>query len=795
MKKSWLLWMILPLILVACNRDNQREHDKIKFSQDVVECSYNIDVTEMHWSTYADSIFLKYKIVEKRSNEKVFWGELKPKDIEVVNDNIFIAEIRNLKNGKGNIPDNILVSLLIDRSIEPENMPKIHEAVKCFVDSLPDNTVYISFFDEKTGNSHLITHESFESFENEFVAVKGNKAIFYATLLKFGELAGESNVPINPELSRKVLNDSIKKYLVLLTDGKVNVNDRNTSNHIQIFTEFAQKIDNNQDNKNKIEIHAIRYGEKSADVDNDLSYLCRDIRKSDVKGGFYTAEPEGVLNRLKEITDKMAADYELVLVNKSSGRIYAGEKREFMTQIEKEKDDKKAMGIKEYVIGTPANPVITASESVHLRVFFGIFWGIILIFLAFFFIQVIIPYLMFKTSDFDKKYVVKYKLDDEEGLEKCSYCLDDLVEDDEVVVKCQHKIHKHCWEENGHKCTEYGQSCKDGKQYYFDEKQPFSSVNTPYFMRWALFGLGGGLASWIIYQFIISYNSLVFGLLAKSLLNVFYSGNPKDLEVADYLLAFISKIGPLLIVGLLLGFVLTALFSYVNEYRKKSFQVYSEMFIRGLVGSLAGFLSFLIGSIIIIACKANGNNVWIDWIPWMLFGGSLGLCLSVRTTIAWKHALLGGVISGLLSFIILLAARWFGSYAVLFSFMLYSAGLGISIVTVHHTAQKYFLKYKGAKEGEIAIHKWMSASGGNNDVTIGKSNQCIIQMNWDNNDTIQNVHAKLFIDKKVKMPYLKVLEDNLFLNGNTVRKNSEIPLKNGLAFKIGDTEFQYVEKV
>ena len=476
----------------------------------------------------------------------------------------------------------------------------------------------------------------------------------------------------------------------------------------------------------------------------------------------------------------------------SRGRIYAGEPRVFMLQIEK--NEKTALGKKEYVIGTLVNPIVTGSSDILVKLIIGLFCGMLAFFIAYFFIQIILPYLIFKTSNFDKKYVKLHKPREDE-LVKCSICLEDLIEGEEVVVKCQHIAHKYCWRENGYKCTEYGQNCKDGKQYYFDKDKPFSEVNRPYFMKWVLYGLVGGLLSWIGYQLIAFYYPLLFKNFTEFLLNNFYQGDLKDLKMVDYFSSFVTKVDALLLVGLLLGFVLSIIFSYVNEYRKKNFKVWCKMLLRGFLGMLAGFVSFVIGAVIIIACKANGIDYWIDWIPWLLFGGSLGLCLSVKTTIAWKDALLGGIISGLFSFFVLFLSKLFGSYAVLFSFMLYSAGLGFSIVTIHYTAQKYFLKYKGQREGEIAIHKWMSVSGGGNDVTIGKSNQCIIQMNWDNHETIQDIHAKLYIDKKIKTPHLKIMEDNMYFNGGIVRKNSEFQLKHGITFKIGNTEFQYIEKL
>jgi hypothetical protein len=127
--------------------------------------------------------------------------------------------------------------------------------------------------------------------------------------------------------------------------------------------------------------------------------------------------------------------------------------------------------------------------------------------------------------------------------------------------------------------------------------------------------------------------------------------------------------------------------------------------------------------------------------------------------------------------------------------MLFSTGLGISIVAKHHLAQKYFLKYKGEKrESEIAIHKWMNESGGSNEVTIGKSNHCTIQMNWDNSESIAEKQVKLYIDPKRRVPMMKIVENGVTYDGRDARKDDQLPLKNGVKFTIGNTVFQYVEK-
>jgi hypothetical protein len=791
--KKVLLLFTLSVILLACGGGFGDKYTKTDFSSVLSQAPYVIDVTDMGYSVFADTIYMKFKIIDKKNNEKDFWGEIRPQEneIKILNDKIEIHELRSLTSGnaKGNIPDNILVSLLIDKNISESDMINVQEAVRYLVDNCPDNTVFVSFFDNEVGISMPINSETFDQIEGEFQVSGNKKIIFDAALIKFRELAGEKDLSFHPEIIEKANDGLIRKYMILLTDGQVDVSEPNTAGNIYAFNEFVQQIDMFAEDSKQIEIHAIRYGEPSTDVDASLSFICRNIRNENVKGGFYTADPDSILIRMKEFTDKLSPDYELVLVN-TPGRIYSGEHRNFVQQVVK--DSKIASGIKNYVIGTPANPIVTGSFNGTQQTIFGFIWGIIILFISFFIIQVVVPYLIYKTSNFEKKYIQRYKSNDDE-LVKCNFCSEELLDDEEIVVRCQHLMHKHCWRENGNKCTEYGQSCKDGKQYYFDKTKPFSSVNSPFLMKWVLYGMVGGFVSWLIYQYFVFRNPLIFESFTYGLLRIFYPSNLQQTDT-DIVISFMAKIGPLLLIGPLLGFILTFLFSYINEYRRRNMQVMLEILWRSFFGAFSGFITFLIGSIIILVCKSNGTNIWTDWIPWLLFGGCLGVCLSIKTTIVWKHALFGGILSGLISFILLFFSKWFGSYAVLFSFMLYSAGLGASIVTIHRTAQRYFLKYKGDKEGEIAIHKWMSVLGGSNDVTIGRSNHCIVQMNWDGNDTIQDMHARLYIDKKSGIPSLRVLADGLTFNRNVVRKNDEFLLRNGIVFKIGDTEFQYIEK-
>jgi len=88
----------------------------------------------------------------------------------------------------------------------------------------------------------------------------------------------------------------------------------------------------------------------------------------------------------------------------------------------------------------------------------------------------------------------------------------------------------------------------------------------------------------------------------------------------------------------------------------------------------------------------------------------------------------------------------------------------------------------------------MNESGGSNEVSIGRSSHCVIQMNWDNSETIPMKQAKLYLDPKRRIPMMKVLENGMTYDRRDARKDDILPLKHGVKFQIGNTEFQYIEK-
>jgi len=217
------------------------------------------------------------------------------------------------------------------------------------------------------------------------------------------------------------------------------------------------------------------------------------------------------------------------------------------------------------------------------------------------------------------------------------------------------------------------------------------------------------------------------------------------------------------------------------------------LLLRSFAGTIFAFVSFLLGGVVIILCKADATTIFLDWLPWVLAGCAIGAVLFFRTNTVVKQIIPGVILSGVICFLILLTGGLFGIYAVVFALMAFGAGAGIAFISARKIIHRYFLKFKGDKDERIAIHKWMSVAGGSNDVSIGLSPDATIRMTWDNNPSIKDIHVRLFFDKKNRLPCIRILSNDVTYNGVFAKNNEEYLLKNGVKFTIGSTVFQYVE--
>ena len=802
MKKKLLFIFISLFVFMAYSNAQNTGGDKDFINKPEwkdANFTINMHFAKRSWSEKADTLYLRFRITDNYTNKKVFWSNLNNETFSIVEDDYLWPHKDIIVQGitqygeptVGNISHDVAFWLMVDRgrTISNEDMQSMKEAIRNTVENLPDSCAYISFFDRKTTEKRMITKDNFYQFEKEFKVVPETRDLYQSIMDNFEKFAKDT----------LTIGKHVSKYLLVFTDGKINLNSISEIDNLDKSDLFIKDIDNKF--QNHVQIHAFRYGVGSTLVDKVLDDICMQRQTPELTGGFYPAKNvAGIIESLKGFVNNLSADYELILINTNKNRIYNG--KTFSLHVGIDEGNQKAVGSINYAIASKENPSGPGirTDNIYITIMFGI----IILFIAFFIMQVVIPYFISLSDNFEKKYVKPYEpihTNEGEVYETCSFCQEPLERGELIVTKCIHKIHWDCWKENGYKCVEYGQNCKDGIQYHFDKKHPFDLKKSPYYLKWAMSGMITGFFIWIIFK--LSSNWMIFSKFITGIVNTFYPEQQKitigsgNIIPSHLYQTFNSKITGLLLAGILLGFILTFLFSYINDFRIKKGSVILSLFFRALLGALVGFLIFLLGSIICILLGNNGagNVWWLDAISWILFGGFIALCLSVKTTIKWQDALIGGLISGVISFLILYTTSFLPVFGVMFSFMLCSAGLGISIIARHHLAQKYFLKYKGEKrEGEIAIHKWMNDSGGNNEVTIGKSSHCVIQMNWDSNNNIPDKQVKLYIDPKRRVPMIKAIENGMTYEGREAHKDDIMPLKHGVKFVIGNTKFQYIEK-
>ena len=697
------------------------------------------------------------------------------------------------------VSNNLTIVILADQGMmmSESDYMKLKEAIVSFVDALPSYVkVYIAMMgDEVTRTERVYPGENIRSYvrrDDISNLAEEEKYIYAAIISKIQELNDLDeedcffpDVLHNKELSTDTVSD---KMLFILT-GKVY-----EDNYDDFFRD--KLLFNNPDYLDLPEklkaIYCMYFGDElDQEMENEFKFICH----LTPEGRFYSHfAVDSVQDLLLGAIDSIAMDYRLFY---SVGQkvTYNGQPLELNLDIQKAN----AHGVKEYTFGSALKPfTLSPSEeggtkirNRYLDILFGFLFGVFIIALAYAIMQFLVPWIQYKI--FLKKYVKKFHPSDvqSEGkdivLEQCYYCKDNFQEGDTIVTKCQHTVHWECWEENHDRCPEYGlNSCKEGI-YFYDKKHLADERNSPYFTSWLLYGLAGGLISWILFKLIRIRGFL--GFILRPLIKLLQGDVGEDIARA-----FQFKVQPLLICGLIMGFVITFLFSYLIEFRKKTVKTVLLMVARALGNAVIGCLAFLIGAIVIIAVGKYSNCWWIDWVPWLFFGISITPLISMKSDIGFKEAFLGGLVSAVLSFVAIYglgATPLVGALA----FMIYAAGLGASIAVVHYTSENYYLHIEGpTKERDIAIYKWMNVAGGSNHVTIGSSPNCVIQMNWDNSDQIREKQVELYIDND--HPYCLALTDGtVYGNDNRpLKAGDSFLLSHGSHFTVGATKFTYIEK-
>ena len=761
----------------------------------------SIQLCDKQYGLESDSITLFLKILNSNDKPADIDISALEEQLEIFEDGVAIprekSEIHPLYSGQ-RIPPGYTFSVLVDLCIPESGKDQIYEAIGTLLEYTSDSCVYLSFFGDEVGRSQLVTKDNYPTLKGKFMNAASEKYFYsalYAKLAEFNWL----NAPLIESVKTEqgyLTNDAVfvhsqkepdKSIMFIFTEGRILPQIEYISFHE--VAEFQ-----NDPALNVPKVYAFFYDAGNG-ITEDVELTLQTITKPHLtnRQGAYTSshDIQSVIKNFKEAVHNEMYNYAFTY-QVPENKYYNG-KVQYEVFWNHE-----SLGSGAFSIGTEENAWPRRSQDASDWVSKYLIALLVTLLTIIFFVivmKILIPGL--KSLIFRLKYYNKYKQEANVQKRICHYCRREILPGDPIVNRCMHIMHAQCWKENGYKCAEYGQNCKDGIQDHIDWRDLFSK-NTLRDCFQTIAGICAGLISWIIYNLL---GNGTFGALSRGIVNAFYS--KKDGLPGGLTNECITKVSSFLTIGLLLAFFLSLVFRYFDGVRKKDLKSLLKITGWSLLSSVIGMAAFAAGGIILCLLLSPTDTVipWFYSIPaYLLFSVCTSLSLTIKSTIPTKSALLGGLFSAIIGFIVLyfsdIASARRGWMNMLLDFVIYGGGLGASLITVRMLAEKYYLVIKnGVKSGQrIPIHKWMNASGGGNKVTIGMTERCEIQMTWEKSNKVAKEHVQLYVDHTHSQAMMKPLATKVIFNSRVeLPLNKPIALSNNDTFTVGDTIFQYVE--
>lgn len=699
------------------------------------------------------------------------------------------------------IPREYTFSILLDQSIADAGKRQMLRALKEFVEIAPDSTVYVSFYGDKVSNSIKTTAANFGEIERRFLTAADGKAFYsgvYAKLAEFtsgapeiDSVRAENYVP-DKAISARAAAHPEKSILMVFAEGSRRPDDEALDilsvNDLQ--AQHASSLP---------KVYAFYYTADGEDtnIETTLDVITqpRDANNALISGLAGTvkssASMSDVLESFATIVNDAAYDYELTYTA-APDKVYTG-------NVDYEaKWGNSTIGTGKFTIGSPERAWPEREQST-VSIFAELLVALLVTVLTFgfffFVMKIAVPYVRFLA--FRSKYYRKYQPEENVQRRICHYCKQELRPGQIIVARCNHWMHRHCWEENGYKCAEFGQNCKTGIQEHIDWRNLFTLASIKESSQ-TIAGVLAGLVSWLVYEICGrgGFKGLSEGIVGL----VFKGTDTQGSLVSDC----VTRTSSFLMIGLLLGFFISLVFRFKDDIRNKTWRIWLKIIGLSAMTGAVGMLAFAIGADIFCLILSWTGKTYIPWycsLPaYILFSISVSLALTVKSSIPVKSALIGGTVSVAIGFLVLYFTRFTSAryewLNMLLDFIIYGGGLGASLVTVRLLAEKYFLVIQnGVKAGQrIPIHKWMNATGGGNKVSIGMTGECEIQMNWEKSNKVAKEHAQMYIDHEKMLPVIKPMATGVLYNSCAeLPVNRAAVLSNGDTFRIGDTIFKYEE--
>ena len=716
----------------------------------------------------------------------------------IESDRIALGDITTGKR----IPKDCTFSVLVDLNIPESGKRGIFETVRNLVESAPDSCVYLSFFGDEVTSSRMVTRQNIMDFERSFMRSSTDKYFYGAVFSKLSEFSfinndqeqfvkKEAGYVTNKAYYHRALKENAKNYLFIFTEGT------RWPTQEEHFS-YANLVEFHRDTTYtpKPKIYAFYYTENAVldeDVENALVGLTTNAKIPPKYRGLYCPSNnlDTVLYNFQELVNDAMYDYSL--------KYKATEDKSYKGLVHySAKTGQNERGKGDFSIGTSEQGWPIRKENVLYKYLMAALIALLTIAFFFLIIKILIPGI--KSKAFAVKYYKKYVPEENVQVRNCHYCKQPILPGQTVVTRCKHIMHVDCWQQNGYKCAEYGQNCKEGIQEHINWSDLFNSGSLRDFYL-TMEGILAGFASWIIYSL---FSQKPFTGFARGILNTFIKNNDM-LNHAAIMNNCEAKISSFLLIGLLLAFFMSIIFRYNDGAKKTDWKSLLKLFGLSVLSAIIGMAAFLVGSVIFCWMMPSSGIVDIDlWYysfpAYLLFSICTSLSLTIKSTIPIKSALLGGIFSAVIGFLVLYFSNFTSArnewMDMFLNFCIYGGGLGASLVTVRMLAEKYYLVIKnGVRAGQrIPIHKWMNATGGGNIVTIGMTERCEIQMTWEKSNKVAKEHVQLYVDHSRSQAMLRPLVPGVLFNTRTdLPVGKATPLNNTDTFCVGDTIFQYIE--
>ncbi len=668
--------------------------------------------------------------------------------------------------------------VLVDLTLEDYQIEKQKNAIKKLKEFVFQDQLYVAFMQKgKVSETYPVTDYV---LENYFVADHSPKMLLRSIVTKLDEIQ-----------SAEVKNE----VFIVFSDGQIyNADKPLDPKHFEYQKMLLNKCKQIED----LQFFYVNINEDTGsefatvnDVENLFTYVCQQT------GGVYI--PKLDLNIIADNTalgkNNEDVDYSLNLQNPDN-KIYRGDKRILNVSCVCG-DSILYTGSTVYSLGSIYKPVIVNGYGVGEILIQSVVFTLILLLFVYVIFQFLVPYIKYKV--FEYKYVTKYTGPNMSynGIlvpEVCYYCKTPFEIGDEIVVKCEHVMHKSCWNENLYKCPEYGRNCILGKHYY-NEKNVFDTQNAPYYMKWLLSGVLAGFVAWIFFILGIFHSDLP---LVQSIFDIVSRIDPLK-EISTHLNGEDTRVFAAPYFGFFICSCVTLFLSILSSHGKWLFKRAAIVIAKSVVAGICGYLSYFLIVLVILSFNFKGYYYYImDCIPWALNGYMIAYIVSFKTDIKLKKALRSATVS--IIFAIISMHIWnYSSFShvdsrdlLFISSLIYSIGLSFSLAINYPHSERYFLKVEGPiKTMEIALYKWINAQTMNRCVTIGKSVDCTLQMSWDINSSIAPKQAEV---KNINGDiYLIPLEDGVVFKNKPATIDRKIRLYHGDHFIIGQTRFTYIE--